>query len=282
MIAAIKTSTQQTQLEAAHYTHLKNEGFTPEEIATLEGWGVKSVGKIEAMQKLHIKLWDPEQNKHVGSSGLYFPFANNYGQIRLDSRIVVEGKERKYLGPSAPATAWVPPGHAIKNCEALTEGYKDAARATLSGAPTVAIVGVSNIIYSVPQGCGVTTIFDSDGWTKPAVIEALVDSAIWTEGKINLLPQMQRYETGGVCEFFLCHNTVADYRNVIAEALTPAEFLEMWIDKYMSFHTGDTAAAEAARVVSTCANKLRYASKWLKVQRQKVADHKIEWQRRSD
>jgi hypothetical protein len=86
-MVATFTASVSTKLAPAHYDHLISEGFTPEQVAICEGWGVRSISASEA--KL-MKLGN--------NSGLYFPFSNGYGQIRLDKPVKGDdGRPKKYM-----------------------------------------------------------------------------------------------------------------------------------------------------------------------------------------
>jgi hypothetical protein len=280
-MVATFTPSVSTRLAPAHYDHLISEGFTPEQIAICEGWGVKSLTANEAkMLKLRA------------APGLYFPFSNGYGQIRLDDPIIEEGRKKKYLGPYRVATApWCRPKVRIQDCETGTEGWKDAAMPTLLGVNTAAFVGVDSIIYAVPRDCGLTLIFDSDGWCKWSVMAALIEAAIWTQGKIALFPKMENYPTGGACEWF---KTMGDrtsegkklaYRELIKKALTPVEFLEAWvsgIDNYdlsgmFGGQTHEQNYAASIEAVCKSAHKLHQANAWVKVMESKVESHRKEY-----
>jgi hypothetical protein len=113
--------------------------------------------------------------------------------------------------------------------EAITEGWADAAAPTVRGVRTAAIVGTYNVIYSIDKDCGVPLIYDSDGWMKPQVMRALILGALWTNGRVNLFPQMEAYPSGGGSEFFRSGRTIADYQQLINEALTPHQLIKKWI-----------------------------------------------------
>lgn len=257
-----------TELATEHYTHLQAEGFSPDEITELEAYGCKSITLTQAL-KLGIKKWNG--HRHVSGSGLYFPFHADYGQIRLDEPINADGRTFKYLGPSKPARAWYPK----TQVKAFTEGWKDAAMPTVKGIPTAAIVGVDNIIYCVPMGCETPIIFDSDGWQKPQVVRALVTSALWTNGRINLFPEMPDYPTGGACEFFKSGGTISDYQGLIDKALKPADFINEWISHWSKFD--DELKAECAKVAVELAHVLQNPSKYIEHLQRKVVQKNQEW-----
>ena len=119
----------ETQLEQPHYMHLLSEGFSPDEISELETYGIESVSISQAKDR-KIQKWNG--HNHVSDGGLYFPFHDDYGQIRFNTPITVDGETFKYLGPQKPARAWFPSNPVY----AITEGWKDAAMPTVRGIPT--------------------------------------------------------------------------------------------------------------------------------------------------
>ena len=145
----------------------------------------------------------------------------------------------------------------------------------LKGTPTGAIVGVDNIIYCVPKDCGIPVIFDSDGWQKPQVVRALIISAVWTNGKINLFPEMSNYPNGGACEFFKDGNTVSDYQGLIDNAMKPADFISEWISHWPSFD--EALKAECARVAMELSYIIQSPSKYIPHLQKKIADKKQAW-----
>ena len=240
--AAKRTAMRRTNLDKQHYEHLISEGFTPEEIEHLEVLGVRSLSLEEVTQK-GIKKWNG--TRHVSCAGLWMPFQGNYGQVRFNEPIEVGGKKFKYLGPRGAAKAWMPLGF-----QAITEGFKDAAKPTLLGCPTAAIVGVDNIIHTIPKDCKKPIIFDSDGWVKPQVVRALIKGALWTGGKINLFPKMPEYPCGGACEFFKSGASIKDYFDLIEKAMLPMDFLERWMDQLDPNVLGAEKHEQCLRVAS--------------------------------
>lgn len=261
-----------TKLQQSHYDHLIDESFTPEEILELEGWGVRSIDLSEAL-KLGIKKWDGF--KHVSDGGLYFPFSAEYGQVRLNTPITVQEKGKlktfKYLGPSKPTKVWYP----CTDVQALTEGWKDAAIPTVRGVPTGAIAGIWNVIHCVPQGCEIPIIFDSDVWCKPHLVHGLVQAGVWTQGRINLFPEMEAYPKGGACEFFKSGGTIADYQELIDEAMPPAEFLGQWVNHWERFDQG--LRSECAYVAERLSLYLEMESTYIKELESQAQDKIAEW-----
>ena len=239
----------ETQLEQPHYMHLLSEGFSPDEIAQLEVWGCRSMSASSA-NKLGIKKYDKGLKRHLNHDGglwLEFDQSSGYGQIRFNTPLKTsDGKTYKYLSPARPARAWIPPtAKTWKQVEAITEGYKDAAMPTLRGCPTAAIVGTYNVIYSVPKGCGVPLIYDSDGWRKPQVMRALFLGSIWCDSRINLFPTMPQFPTGGACEFFKSGHTISDYQELVNTAYKPVDFLREWMTRWGDFDLETKLRCEA-------------------------------------
>lgn len=259
-----------TDLNTNHYDHLLSEGFTDDEIAQVEIFGAKSMSKTQA-ERLGIKKWDGQ--KHISDGGLYFPFHEEYGQIRLNTPIEMGGEKFKYLGPSKPVKAWFP----RTKVEAITEGWKDAAMPTVRGLATAAIVGVDNIIHCIEKGCETPIIFDSDGWRKPQVVRGLIVGAIWTNGKINLFPQMPDHPTGGACEYFKTHS-ITDYQELLNSAMKPDDFLVEWTNHWKDFDY--RLKAKCARIATNLSHILEKPDKYLEYLEMKVEEKKQEWIKR--
>jgi hypothetical protein len=86
-----------TCIKPDHQQHLLGEGFTLEQIADWEKLGLRSIDKEEAA-KLNLKYWTGENWEY--GEGLYFPFTESFGQIRLDVPVVrSNGSTAKYLTP---------------------------------------------------------------------------------------------------------------------------------------------------------------------------------------
>jgi hypothetical protein len=195
-------------LNTPHMDHLTYEGFNNHAIEQLQTWGVRSITASEAK---NLSLTYDYQTP----SGLWFPFTNGYGQLRTDDSPL------KYLSPAGTKTCpWNP------NAQIVTEGYKDAAAATLMGnIPTAAIAGVSH--YKSLPPLGQTVIFDSDATTNPSVFASLVRAAIYLGGKATIIPQDFGCKAGLV-EFFkeFSPNDQPDaYQELLATAMTPLEML---------------------------------------------------------
>ena len=218
-------------LAAEHFPYFLDRGFNFDHIQQIKAWGVRSVTIAESL-KLGIKKYDPGTRKHLSDGGIWFPFTATYGQVRFNTPLTLKsGQQFKYLSPRQPAKAWIPPGaHGFTSVDAITEGWADAAAPTVRGVRTAAIVGTYNVVYSVDRDCGVPLIYDSDGWMKPQVMRALILGAIWTNGRVNLFPQMEQYPAGGGCEFFKSGHTITDYQQMINEAMTPYQLIKKWIE----------------------------------------------------
>lgn len=221
------------ELLRSHLEHLHAEGFSFDEIDELRQSGVRSVSEVEARALNFIAKGADGQMQ--SGSGLYLPFNQNFAQLRLDSPIAREdGKAAKYLTPCGTgASAYYPPG-----AEFNTEGIKDARIAKFkSGIECAAVAGVTHIPKALPAGCGLTTIFDSDGWTNPSVMVALVRAGVHLKGKINLLPEIPGQSKAGMCEFFKAGHTGEDLRQLLDEAFTPKEMLFEWAKRFVKVPT---------------------------------------------
>ena len=206
---------------------------------------------------LGIKKYDPQQRKHLSDGGIWFPFNTTYGQVRFNTALTLKsGETFKYLSPRQPAKTWIPPGgHGFSSVDAITEGWADAAAPTVRGVRTAAIVGTYNVIYSVDKDCGVPLIYDADGWLKPQVMRALILGAIWTNGKVNLFPQMEQYPNGGGSEFFKAGHSIADYQQLINESMRPEKLIQRWIDFWPQMD--DVTQARAVFVATEATHWIR-------------------------
>ena len=236
-------------LESAHFEHLILEGFTSEHIWNMEQKGVSSVSQTYALKK-NFKVWSDDEKKWLSSSGLYFPFTDNFGQVRCDNTIIRQGKACKYLTPCGAKTqAYLPRGTSV-----ITEGYKDAERPNQGGCEhiTGAVAGVSHIRKAIPANTGYTVIFDSDGWLNPAVMRSLLRAAIHLNGKIQLVPEMENYPKGGLCEFFKSGRSAADYDELIANAMHPDEIIYEWAKRWEHYPIALRAKCSKVAVVYAC------------------------------
>lgn len=225
-----------SRLTAAHEQHLLDEGFTREEIkAWVRDCNVRSLTKNEAFQA-GFKCWDGEEWR--SSSGILFSFSEEFGQLRADTPIPRKhGKPAKYITQACRKTeAWIP-----KGCQAVTEGFKDAAMATFRGVPTGGIAGVSHYRKALPEGCGYAVVFDSDGWTNEQVFRNLVKAGIWTKGKVLILPPIESHPKGGICELYKSGDELD-----LSQAIKPVNLLLDWPN-----HWDELSGAQVAKLAKT-------------------------------
>jgi predicted P-loop ATPase len=210
----------QNRLTEAHWSHLLEEGFSEQNIGWLESIGVRSITESEA-RSLNIICKD-DFGESRSSSGIYFPFTKDFGQLRCDNPPIRNGKPAKYLTSCGKQSeAFLP-----ENCEVVTEGFKDAAAGTLHGEiPTGALAGVSHCYKALKPGTGRTLLYDADGWTNPAVFTQLFKGGLYLKGKIQLIPEIAGQPKAGLCEYFKAGHTAEDYRSLINAAFEPKDFL---------------------------------------------------------
>ncbi len=219
-----------TALEKPHYDHLISEGFTPEHIWSMEQKGVCSYSKNKAMTK-GFKVWADDHWE--SSSGLYFPFTQTFGQIRCDQALNRGGKPTKYLTPCGAKTQPYLPS----DCNVITEGWKDAERPNQAGCSfkTGCVAGVSHIKKALPKNGGHVVLFDSDGWQNPSVARSLLKAAIHLNSKIQLVPEIENEPKAGLCEYFKVGYSVADYEELISNALHPDQFIFEWAQRFKHY-----------------------------------------------
>jgi P4 family phage/plasmid primase-like protien len=205
-----------------HREHLLSEGFTLDQIETMQAMGVRSITEVEA-SAMGFRIKQPDGSS-ASSSGLYFPFADGFGQIRADNLLLNrQGKPAKYLTPvGAKSQAMIPVG-----CKVITEGAKDALAGTMHGGlPTGALAGVSHALKALKPCSSYVFLFDADGRTNPNVFRSLVVAAVHGRSKIQLVPAMEgQSPKAGLCEYFKAGHTAADYQKLIASAMSIPEFL---------------------------------------------------------
>ena len=214
---------RQHSLAPDHVKHFLDEGFTTDGIAHLEALGVCTLEEDEALQQ-NFQIWNGKE--WISGRGIYFPFTATFGQLRLDNPIQREdGSIARYLTPhKASSEAFLP-----EDCRVITEGYKDAQAGCLHGEiPTGAIAGVSHYKKALPEAAGYTVLFDADGWSNHQVFRNLFNAGLWLKGKIQLLPIIEGEAKAGLCEYFQAGYTASDYRQLIADALSPKELLMAW------------------------------------------------------
>ncbi|MBN8564505.1 MAG: hypothetical protein J0L70_28645 [Leptolyngbya sp. UWPOB_LEPTO1] len=245
-----------SRLTTAHRDHLKSEGFSEQQIDWMHNClGVQSITEAEA-RSFSIGTTD-QHNEFVSSSGLYFPFAKGFGQIRCDDPPITGIKEdgspkrAKYLTPcKADVMAWLPDG-----VQVVTEGMKDALAGFLHGEiATGALAGVSHYrkASNLKRGAGYTILFDSDGWTNPDVFTQLFKAGNYLKGKIQLVPPIPDEPKAGLCEYFKAGHTAADYRKLIDSALSPKDFLKELPKRWAGLFKDDREKCETA-LLKLCA-----------------------------
>ena len=241
--------TLDTELATEHYTHLQDEGFTPDEIWEIEQDGAQSLTQGQSL-RLGFKVWSEDENKWVSSPGLKFPFTKTFAQVRCDNPLPrKKGKPAKYLTPyEAKSEAMLP-----LDCIVITEGAKDAWAGRLKGkVSTGCVAGVSHIKKALPEDCRLITLFDSDGWKNPSVAGALITAADHCNGKIQLVPHMDKYPKGGLCEYFKVGHTPEQYAELLDGAMWPDEFLWQWANRFKDYEP--KLKAECIRVASNFAH----------------------------
>ncbi|MCY6493138.1 VapE domain-containing protein [Leptolyngbya sp. GGD] len=186
----------------------------------MESLGVCSISEYDARSRRIGCASD--SGEFESSSGIWMPFAGEFGQLRCDNPPIKDGKPAKYLTPCGKESqAYLPEG-----CEVVTEGFKDAMAGTMiGGTPTGAIAGVSHYRKSLQTNSGLTILFDADGWINPSVFTNLFNAATWTGGKIQLVPTIESQPKAGLCEYFKSGKTAEDYRALINDAMLPLDFL---------------------------------------------------------
>lgn len=220
------TATTWAGLNAAHRRHLTGDGWNDQEIAQAIAWGVRSVNQAQASELLGYP---------APSGGIWFPFTATWGQLRPDIR---RNDGPKYLSPRAPIgthAVWVPPGYRIADVAATTEGWKDAAIATIrSGRPVAAIAGVSHVRKALPKGLGCPLLFDSDAWVNAQVMAQLIHGGKWLGAGVAIIPGPPS-EKWGATEYFSHggHDAQA-FQAMLAAAVSPRELLSQWCDRLLA------------------------------------------------
>lgn len=210
-------------LNKTHKKHFVDEGWTPEEIdIAVKQYDVRSVSQHEAIALLGYY-------RNV-TSGIWFPFGGDFGQLRLDA----PGRGvPKYLSPckgKATPRAWVPTGCTVHTVGVFTEGWKDAFLATVRGGkPVGAVAGVSHVPSVLPQGLGASVVFDSDGSQNANVAQALVKAGLHLKGKIALIPK-DAGDKAGFTEFFKAGYGQAGFDKLLASAQDPHQFFLDWLN----------------------------------------------------
>ncbi len=240
---------KQEHLLPHHVEHLLSEGFTSEQIQLSIEMGVQSLSEKEALS-MGFKVWDGKEWK--SGAGIYFPFTDDFGQLRLDQPIVRKnGSVAKYLTPCKKKTqAYVPDA-----CRAITEGIKDALAACwYGGIPTGAIAGVTHYRKALEKGSGVTSLYDHDALHNPKVFLNLINTGLWTNGKVQIIPKIPGHDKAGLCEYFKAGHTAEDYKKLLDSAYTPKELLMEWPKHWHEMP--DKRISEAIKVALNLAAKL--------------------------
>lgn len=214
-------------LTPQHYQHFIDDGWQPHEISQAMLWGVRSVSKSQAKELLG---YTPP------SSGIWFPFSDNWGQLRPDSRRYSNGNESpKYCSPKGTIgshAVWLPPGAGLPDLAAVTEGWKDAALATIRGGrPVAAIAGVSHVIKALPQGAGIPLLFDSDAWINADVMGALIKGGQWLNAPVAIIPGPPAEKWGATEYFTQDGHSAEDFQAMLAAGLSPLALLLGWMDR---------------------------------------------------
>lgn len=205
-----------TKLDAPHLQHFMDEGWTTDEIGLAIEWGVRSVSSEEASELLGFKAY---------SGGIWFPFSNSFGQMRVDKPL---SKGAKYLSSKKEVDGeciWIPPGASLETLAAITEGWKDAFLATVrSGSPVGAIAGVSHVAKALPKGANIPLIFDADALTNASVMGALITGGQHLKSKIALIPEGYGAKAG-LTEFYVGGGQWPELR-----FQAPDDLLAEWMD----------------------------------------------------
>ena len=62
-----------------------------------------------------------------------------------------------------------------------------------------------------------------------------MNSACHCNGKIQLVPELDRYPKGGLCEYFKSGASADQYAELIGTAMTPEQFLWAWMAKWQHY-----------------------------------------------
>lgn len=202
-------------LNPSHVQHFVDEGWTSEEIRLAISWGVRSVGAAEATDLLGFK---------ASSGGIWFPFSDSFGQLRIDQPSRNGPKYMSSKGEINEESRWIPPDASLETLAAVTEGWKDAFIATVrSGRPVAAIAGVSHVRKTLPEGANIPLIFDADALTNASVLGALVTGGQHLKGKIAIIPKKYG-EKAGLTEFYVGGGDWPELR-----FQSPGDLLKEWM-----------------------------------------------------
>jgi hypothetical protein len=214
-----------------HRQHLIEEGFSDRQIGQLMKWGVRTIGTAKEAHELKL-------SQKV--TGIWFPFGQEFGQLRVDQP---KPENPKYLSPfNVRAQVWTPPG---ERAEIITEGYKDAAAGTLMGGIATGAIGGVSQYQCLTKDSNQMIVFDADGWKNPTVFGCLIKAGMWTGGKIAIVSE-EYGPKAGLLEYL---KAGGKYESLLRRSQTPKQMLlavpvrwiEMaanqranWIDKTLS------------------------------------------------
>lgn len=187
--------------------------------------------EIKAMVDIRLSTVTMEEIHRMGypkgitSGGWYFPFnpERTFGQVRPDvDYIDDEGKVCKYLSPiDSKSDVFLPAGAAW-----VTEGFVDGMYANFRGGVLFGIMAGVSHYKALQEGCGVSFLFDSDGWHNPDVFRNLVKAALHTKGRIQLLPVVTEVGKDGCEEYFKSDKTAEEFQELLDNAYAPKDFLK--------------------------------------------------------
>jgi hypothetical protein len=214
-----------------HRQHLIAEGFSDRQIGQLMKWGVRTIGTAKEAHELKL-------SQKV--TGIWFPFGQEFGQLRVDQP---KPENPKYLSPfNVRAQVWTPPG---ESPEIITEGYKDAAAGTLMGGIVTGAIGGVSQYQCLKKDSKQAIVFDADGWKNPAVFGSLIKAGVWTGGRIAIVPE-EYGPKAGLVEYL---KAGGKYESLLKRSQTPKQMLlavpvrwieiaanqrANWIDKTLS------------------------------------------------
>jgi hypothetical protein len=234
-------------LNQSHIDHLLSQGFSIDHIKSFATDGI-------------IESLTPEQSYRAGfgvaidnipaTGGLKFNLTPAYSQLMLDDRNVIFDKQKqryvKYLSVAGAidlTCAYLP-----ADCEAVTEGMKDSlAFSYLGGIPTGALLGLSHATKALPKNCGLTIIADFDAWHNLGVFKDLIRAGIHCNGRVAIVPQIENEPKAGGVEYFQAGYLPSDYQQLLAEASTPLELYELWLEQIPTISSPAIAAKYAVQ-----------------------------------
>jgi P4 family phage/plasmid primase-like protien len=197
-----------------HAQQFRDRGFDDIEITQMISEGLRSV--------------EPEELATMGylnENGKPYMDCKAWAVTKSDGYVQVcpDDKERfnKYLNPTNYKAVISLP----KGAEWITEGFVDAEFCCFRGnTPMGVCAGVSHY-KAASEGSGLNWLFDADGWTNCQVFTNLVNAALHTGGKVQLLPKVTEQGKDGAQEFFKAGKTEQDFKNLLARAFAPKDLL---------------------------------------------------------